>query len=67
MTLSEYIRSKGVTVPLLAQEMNVSRQAIYKWGKNYVPTAKTLKRISAALGNLGVTATPVEIFAAIQK
>ncbi len=67
MTLAEFIKSKGITVKLLSQEMKISKQAVSKWGNKYMPTAKSLKRISNALNNLGVETSPVEIFTALQK
>lgn len=64
MTVSEFIKRKGLTVRLVAQEMGVTRQAIEQYGKQFVPTAKTLKRLAQAMTVLGVPTTPADIVAA---
>ena len=61
MTLAEYVKSKGLTLTLVAQEMKVSRQAVSLYGKAFTPTTKTLKKMADAMTNLGVPTTVVDL------
>ena len=61
MTLAEYVKSKGLTLALVAQEMKVSRQAISQYGKGFIPTTKTLKKMADAMTNLGAPTTVVDL------
>lgn len=61
MTLNDYLKSQGLTVRLIAQQMGVSRQAINKYGKGSTPSAKTLRKIAEAMTALGVATTVVDL------
>ena len=61
MYLKTYIKSKGLTLNLVAQEMGVKRQALAKYGKEFVPTSKTLKKVADAMTTLGVPTTVVDL------
>lgn len=61
MTVSGYIKSKGLTVQLVAQKMRVRRQAIENYGKKFTPTARTLGRVATAMTELGVPTTVIDI------
>lgn len=61
MDLTEYIKSKGLTTRLVAQEAGISRQALNQYGKAFTPSAKTLKKIATAMTNLGVETTVVDL------
>lgn len=61
MNLTEYLKSKGLTLSLVAQEMGISRQALENYGKKFTPTAKTLKKVATAMTNLGVPTTAVDL------
>ena len=67
MQISEFIKSKGLSVTIVAQAIGVSRQAVSKYGRKNKPTYKTLKKIADAMTNMGVPTTVVEIFAAIEE
>lgn len=64
MSISNYIRSKGLTVQLVAQKMGVRRQAIDNYGRLFNPTEKTLTKVATAMTALGVPTTVVDIFTA---
>ncbi len=64
MTISEYIKANDLSVRLVAQKMGVRRQAIEAYGKQFVPTEKTLTKIAKAMTELGVPTTVVDIFKA---
>ena len=61
MTFAEYVKSRGLTLTIIAQEMKVSRQALSHYGKDFTPTARTLKNIAIAMTNLGVKTTVVDL------
>ncbi len=65
MTMHEYIESRGLTTRLVAQKMDVSRQALEHYGKKFQPTAKTLSRVAEAMTELGAPTTVLDIFKAI--
>lgn len=67
MELSEYITKQGLSVRLVSQKLKISRQAVFQYGKEHCPTAKTLEKIAKAMTELGVTTTAVDIFTAINK
>lgn len=66
MTISEYIKAKGLTASYVAKQMGVKRQTIsyYSNGK-YNPSLRTLTRIAGAMTELGVSTTVADIVAAI--
>lgn len=64
MTISSYIRSKGLSVRLVAQKMGVRRQAIENYGKLFNPTEKTLTKVATAMTALGVPTTVVDLYQA---
>lgn len=43
MTMHEYLKSRGLRVTTLAQQMGVTKQAVSMMGTKYTPTARTLK------------------------
>lgn len=60
--MCKYLRSRGLRVKTLAQELKVSNQAISKLGENGVsPNIKTLHSIATALTNLGFPTTVVDL------
>lgn len=62
MTINEYLRSKGLKISTVAQEMGVTRQAVEQYGKGFTPTARTLKKMAKAMTALGVPTPAVEIY-----
>lgn len=67
MKMTEYARSKGLTSAMIAQEMGVTRQALDRYGNSHTPTAKTLKKVAAAMTALGVPTTAVDVFRALEE
>ena len=61
MKFKDYLESRGLTIKVLAQQMEKSRQEISAYGNPYNPTAKTLKKIAAAMTELGVPTTVVDL------
>lgn len=59
--LTEYIKGKGLTVPLVAQQMGVRKQWLYEFGKANTPTAKSLNKVATAMTELGVPTTPLDL------
>lgn len=64
MAISDYIRSKGLSVQLVAQKMGVRRQTVEQYGKGDCPTEKTLTKVATAMTGLGAPTTVVDIFKA---
>lgn len=67
MTISEYIKARGLSVRLVAQKMGVRRQAIENYGKLFTPTEKTLTKLATAMTALGAHTTVVDIFNATHQ
>lgn len=67
MTMNEYAKSRGLTVPLIAQKLGVSRQAVAQYGNGYVPTAKVLEKTAHAMTELGAPTTVVDLVAALYE
>lgn len=65
MTIATFARSRGLTAGMIAQKMGVSREMVYLYGKDKMPTVRTMERIAKAMTDLGVPTTPVEVFAAL--
>lgn len=65
MTMCEYLKRRGLMVKTVAQHLGVSTQAISKLGINYTPTAKTLRKVAAAMTELGAPTTVVDLTAAL--
>lgn len=65
MTIRKYLRSRGLNVNIVAQEMRISRQSLSEYGVKYTPTAKTLKKVAQAMTNLGVPTTAADLVAAL--
>ena len=61
MTLNEYIKSRGLTMRIVAQKMGITRQMIYGYGRYFTPTAKTLKKMAEAMTELGAETTVVDL------
>lgn len=61
MTLNEYLRSRGLTIRLVSQQMGVSRQALCKYGIDSVPSARTLGNIASAMTALGAETTVADL------
>ena len=61
MNLKDYIHSRGLTASLVAQEMGVSKQAISCYGKNFIPTNRTLKKVADAMTTLGAPTSVVDL------
>lgn len=59
--LAEYIKNKGLTVQLVAQQMGVRNKTLYAYGRGDTPTVKTLQRLASAMTELGVPTTVVEL------
>ena len=59
--LAEYIKAKGLTVQLVAQQMGVRDKTLYAYGRGDTPTVKTLQKLAKALTELGVPTTAVEL------
>lgn len=67
MTMTEYVRSRGLTVALVSQKLGVSRQAVAKYGDGHAPTAKVLGKIAQAMTELGAQTTVVDLVAALYE
>lgn len=65
MTMSEYAKSRGLTITLIAQKIGVSRQAVSLYGIKFVPTARTLEKIAKGMTELGAPTTVVDLVAAL--
>lgn len=65
MRMCEYLKSRSLTVKVVAQEMGISNQAVSKMGVEYAPTAKTLKKVAQAMTNLGVPTTAADLVEAL--
>lgn len=65
MTMHEYLKSRGLRVTTLAQQMGVTKQAVSMMGTKYTPTARTLKKVAAAMTELGAPTTVVDLTAAL--
>ena len=70
MTFEEFMKTRG-SQSLIAKQMNVSRQRVNEWfdgvGK---PNVTNIIKLSEALKELGVSATPAQVldyFAKIEK
>ena len=65
MKMSEYAKSRGLTISLIYQKMGVSKQAVSLYGVKNVPTTKTLEKTAKAMTELGAPTTVVDLFAAL--
>ncbi len=61
MTIEQYIKSRGLTTKLVAQRLEISRQAIQNYGTKFTPTAKTLINLSNAMTELGAETKVVDL------
>ena len=61
MTFKEYVKARGLTVKLVAQQMGISRQALEHYGKKFNPTGNTLKKIAEAMTELGAETKVVDL------
>lgn len=61
MTIEKYIKSRGLTVRLVAQKMGVTRQAIVKYGTKFTPTARTLDKLAKSMTELGAETKVVDL------
>lgn len=61
MTIEEYIKSRGLTIRVVAQKMGVTRQAIQQYGIKFTPTARTLEKIAKAMTALGAETKVVDL------
>lgn len=64
ISISDYIRVRGLTVRLVAQKMGVRRQAIDNYGRLFNPTTKTLEKVATAMTALGAPTTVIDILKA---
>lgn len=67
MTMTEYAKSRGLRVSLIAQKMCVSRQCIAQYGKERSPTVTTLERVAKTMTELGAPTTVVDLVAALYE
>ncbi len=67
MTMSEYAKSRGLTVKIISQKLGVSRQAVSLYGKGHLPTTKVLEKIARAMTELGAPTTVVDLVAALYE
>lgn len=65
MTIEEYIKSRGLTVKLVAQQTGMTRQAIHQYGTKFTPTARTLNKIAKAMTELGAETKVIDLVAAM--
>lgn len=65
MTMYEYLKRRGLMVKTVAQHLGVSSQAISQMGIRATPTAKTLRKVAAAMTELGAPTTVVDLTAAL--
>ena len=64
--LTEYIRSRGLAVNLVAQKAGITRQALSNYGVLFTPTARTLTKVAAAMTELGVKTKIVDLVEAME-
>lgn len=67
MKIEKYIKSRGLTVKLVAQKTGISRQAINQYGRRFTPTAKTLEKLAKAMTELGAKTTVVDLVEVLYK
>ena len=65
MTMAKFVKSKGLTVAIVANQMGVSRQALSLYGHGRNPRATTLLRVVKAMNELGVPTTMPELVSAL--
>lgn len=61
MTLAKYVKSRGLTLTLVAQEMNVKKQMLSAYGNGRKPNCETLKRIANAMTTLGAETQVIDL------
>ena len=65
MTMTEFLKEKGLRPAHIAQKIGVSRQAIEKYGRNHNPYASTMEKVAQAMTDLGVPTTAIDIIRAL--
>lgn len=65
MTMTKYLRTRGLNIRLVAQELGVTRQSIAQYNGKKMPRVDTMKRIAAAMTELGAPTTVVELLAGL--
>ena len=65
MTMREYLKSRGLTVSLVANKLGISRQSLSQYGHGRYPQAKTLAKVAKAMTELEVPTTVGELAAAL--
>lgn len=65
MSMTKYLHSKGLLAANVAQQMGVTRQALQAYGKDTMPTSRTLIKVAKAMAELGVKVTPAAIYSAL--
>ena len=65
MSMTKYLHSKGLRAAPVAQQMGVKRQALQAYGKDTMPTSRTLIKVAKAMSTLGVKVTPADIYLAL--
>lgn len=61
MSFVEFVKTKGLTAALVAEQMGVSRQAFCQYGVDFIPTLTTCKKIVKAMNELGAKVTVVDL------
>lgn len=66
MTTVEYIKSRGLTVRVVAQKMGVTRQAISDYDKKkFGPTLRRLEKLATTMTALGAETSIADLTKAI--
>ena len=67
LTLSQYIKSRGLRSALVAKQMGVRKQSLTNYGKAFTPTVKTLTKIATAMTELGAPTTVKDLVPLFDK
>ena len=65
--IARYIKSKGLTLSAVAEKAGVTRQALAKYGEDFSPTLKSLKKVAKALTELGYPTTAADLVNIVTK
>lgn len=66
MTLTQYIRKRGLIPSHVAQKLGVTRQTVEQYGNGkFYPTLRTIEKIARAMTDMGCPTTVADISAAL--
>ena len=68
MTLTQYIRKRGLIPSHVAQKLGITRQAVEQYGNGkFYPTLRTIEKIAGAMTEMGSPTTVADISAALME